>query len=97
MHIEDISVRLQNDHNPIRIKPLQSNAQAEIHRRGEVVKDTAQTSMLSRIASDALRQMRDEPAIREDKVAQFKHLASDDAKFSSDDAIDAIFSRMFAM
>ncbi len=61
------------------------------------MKDTAQTSMLARIASDAVRQMQSEQGVREDKVAQFKHLASDDAAFSADDAIDAIFKRMFAL
>lgn len=61
------------------------------------MRDTAQTSTLARIASDALRQMQDEQGVREEKVAQFKHLASEDAAFSSDEAIDAIFARMFAM
>ena len=61
------------------------------------MKDTARTSALARVASEALRQLQEEPAVREDKVAQFKYLASDDARFSSDEAIDAIFSRLFAM
>ena len=97
MHIDDMSIRLQHDRKPIRIKPTDANTQAGSLRWGADMKDTAQTSALSRIASEALRQMQDEPAIREDKVAQFKGFASDDAKFSADEAIDAIFSRMFAL
>lgn len=60
------------------------------------MKDTARTSSLARLASEALRQLQEEQVVREDKVAQFKHLAADDAPFSADEAIDAIFSRMFA-
>ena len=60
------------------------------------MKDTARTSSLARLASEALRQLQEEQVVREDKVAQFKHLSADDAEFSADEAIDAIFSRMFA-
>ncbi len=41
--------------------------------------------------------MQEESAIREDKVAQFKGWATDDSKMFSDEAINAIFSRMFAL
>ncbi len=60
------------------------------------MKDTACTTALARVASEALRQMQEDQTIREDKVDQFKYLAADDAEFSSDAAIDAIFSRLFA-
>jgi hypothetical protein len=60
------------------------------------VKDTARTSTLARVASEALRQLQEEPVVRDDRVARFKHFASDDFKLS-DDAIDTIFSRLFAV
>ena len=97
MHIDDLSIRLQHDRKPLRIKPTDPNAKAGSVRGGAGMKDTAQTSALSRIASEALRQMQDEPPIRAEKVAQFKDFASDEAKFSADEAIDSIFARMFAL
>lgn len=97
MHIEDTTVRLQNDCNPLRVKPSDSMAQTGTQRGADGMKDTAQTSALARIASEAMRQMQEETPIREDKVAQFKGWASDDTKMFSDEAINAIFSRMFAL
>ena len=60
------------------------------------MKDTACTTALARVAAKALRQLQNDQEIREDKVAQFKHLGSDDTDISSDAALDAIFSRLFA-
>ncbi len=97
MHIDDFSVRLQHDRNSLRIKKTDPSAKAGSLGGGAGMKDTAQTSALSRIASEALRQMQDEPAIREDKIAQFKDFASDDAQFLADEAVDAVFARMFAL
>ena len=97
MHIEDTTVRLQNECNPLRVKPSDSMAQTGTQRGADGMKDTAQTSPLARIASEAMRQMQEESAIREDKVAQFKGWATDDSKVFSDEAINAIFSRMFAL
>ena len=95
MKIDDVSVRLQHERNLSRIKASKSDAQAETFQGLGSVKDTAQTSALARLASEAVRQLQEEP-IREEKVSQFKFLADDDSKFS-DGAIDAIFERMFAM
>ena len=95
MKIDDVSVRLQHERNLSRIKASKSDAQAGTSRELGSVKDTAQTSALARLASEAVRQLQEEP-VREDKVSQFKFMADDDSTFS-DGAIDAIFSRMFAM
>ena len=96
MKIDDVSVRLQHERNLSRIKASKSDEQEGNSLEFGGVKDTAQTSALARLASEAVRQLQDEP-IREDKVAQFKFLASDEGGFSSDDAIDSIFAKMFAM
>lgn len=97
MQIEDTTVRLQHECNPSRVKPSHSLAQTGTQRGAAGMKDTAQTSALARIASEAMRQMREEVPVREDKVAQFKSWASDDSKMFTDDAINAIFSRLFAL
>ncbi len=97
MHIDDVSIHAQQDRHVSRIRNAESQSLHQPPAGGQrEMKDTAHTSSLARITSEALRLNREEDAIREDKVAQFRYLASDDVDFSSDVAIDAIFARMFA-
>ena len=95
MKIDDVSIRLQHERNLSRVESSKSDAQSGAFREVGGVKDTVQTSALARLASEAVRQLQEEP-IREDKVSQFKFMADDNSAFS-DGAIDAIFARMFAM
>ena len=95
MQIDDGTFRVQPENPVLRIRAAQTPSRVDGMGSHRAMNDTARTTVLARLASEALRPMQEEAAIRPDKVAQFKGLAADDAPFSADDAIDAIFSRMF--
>lgn len=96
MHIDDVSIHAQQDRHVSRVRSAESQPLSQLQAEQQAVKDTAHTSSLARITSEALRLNREEDAIREDKVAQFRYLASDEVNLASDAAIDGIFARMFA-
>lgn len=96
MQIDDVSIHAQQNRQISRVRAADVQSTHPPQSEAAVVKDTAQTSSLARITSEALRQAREEDQIREEKVAQFRYLASDEVNLSSDAAIDAIFARMFA-
>ena len=96
MQIDDVSIHAQQDRHVSRVRHAESEPSLQPRAELSAMKDTAQTSPWARITSEALRLNREEDVVREDKVAQFRYMASDDVDFSSDAAIDAIFSRLFA-
>ncbi len=96
MQIDDVSVRVQHDRNISRIKQPMPQAMVQSGQGVGGMKDTARTSVLARVAAEALRQLHEDDTVREDKVAKFKFLGADDVKLP-DDALDTIFARMFAL
>ena len=95
MKIDDLTVRYPHDVNLSRIKATGPAARSGFDPGGVGMKDTARTSALARVASEALQQLQGEMSVREEKVDQFRQVASDDFKLS-DEAIDAIFSKLLA-
>lgn len=96
MQINDVSVTNQHELNVSRTQTRKTDGEASAHRELEPMKDRAQTSLLARLASEAIRQSHEEDTVREEKVAQFRFLAADDVSLDSDNVINAIFARMFA-
>lgn len=101
LNINEISA---GRHYAQRVSGSASAAEREISKQSTEPKqmmDSVSTSSLARMASNVLRQMREESAVafRQEKVEQFKFLATDGGNGGSvpaaDEMADSIFSRMF--
>ncbi len=96
MHINDVSLRTQNERGVLRVKSSPDKMQTNRAREAQRMRDQAHTSALSRVASQEMRQSEKLNEIREDKIQQFKALAHDNAPAMTDSIVDAIYTRMFS-